>query len=183
MEKELKLILGCQKGDSKSQEELYALYSSKMYVVCLRYSKSQQEAEDILQEAFIKVFDKIKDFRQDSSLGYWIKRIVVNTALNSQRSKLYMFPMVDVNDLNTHHDQELVLSGFHFEELLSMIRSLPEGCQIIFNMYAIEGFSHKEIGDELGIAIGTSKSQYARAKALLKESIKNSEKLNYGEAR
>ena len=183
MEKEESLIIGCQQGDSKSQEELYALYSRKMYVVCLRYSKSQQVAEDILQEAFIKVFDNIKKFRGESSLYYWIKRIVVNTALNSQRSKLYMFPMVDVSGLKARHEQELVLSGFHFEELLKMIQALPEGCQVIFNMYAIEGYTHQEIADQLGIAVGTSKSQYARAKELLRESIKNADKLSYGEAR
>lgn len=183
MEKEEKLIQGCQRDDAKSQEELYALYSRKMYVVCLRYSKSQQEAEDILQEAFIKVFDHIKKFRQDSRLEYWIKKIVVNTALNSQRSKLYMFPMVDVSDLPTQDEREVVLSGFHFKELLAMIQALPEGCQVIFNMYAIEGYSHREIADELGIAIGTSKSQYARAKSLLRELIKKAEKVSYGEAR
>ena len=95
-----KLISGCQKEKREYQQALYDKYCDGMYLVALRYSKMQQEAEDILQEAFIKVFKNIKDFRKDSSLAYWIKRIVVNTALNHQRSKLYLYPMVDVEELS-----------------------------------------------------------------------------------
>ncbi len=166
------LIQGCIKGDREAQKLLYSKYSKQMYFVCLRYTKEQQEAEDVLQESFIKVFNSIKDFRGESKLPYWIKRIVVNTALNAQRSKLYLYPMVDVDTLN-EAAEELPISDFTMEELLGMIQELPSGCQVIFNMYAIEGYKHHEIAKMLIISEGTSKSQYARAKHLLKEKILN----------
>ena len=176
------LIRGCCNGERHAQQDLYDTYGPKMYPIALRYSKMQQEAEDILQEAFLKVFNKIKDFRKDSSLAYWIKRIVINTALNHQRSKLYLYPMVDISDLRNHHSYELTLSNFTHKELLEMIRRLPTGCQVIFNLYAIEGYKHHEIATMLEISEGTSKSQYARAKSLLKEWILESNKINYGQA-
>ena len=171
-----KLISGCQKEKREYQQALYDRFSGGMYLVALRYSKMQQEAEDILQEAFIKVFKNIKDFRQDSSLAYWIKRIVVNTALNYQRSKLYLYPMVDVEELNHWKDKESILSNISHQELLALIQELPGGCQVIFNLFAIEGFKHHEIAKELGISEGTSKSQYSRAKSILVEKIISREK-------
>ncbi|MTI21350.1 RNA polymerase sigma factor [Fulvivirga sp. RKSG066] len=182
MDQEKALIEGCKKSNSEAQKELYHHFVPKMMVVALRYSKSQQEAEDILQEAFIKVFNHIKGFKGDSSLYYWIKRIVVNTALNHQRSKLYLFPMVDVQTLN-EPDESFKLSDHSWEDLLQMIQQLPSGCQIIFNMYAIEGYSHKEIANKLNISEGTSKSQYARAKSLLKEKILREDRKAYERAR
>lgn len=168
---EEELISGCAKGDRKSQRALYDLFSKKMMVVALRYSKSTLEAEDIIQESFIKVFRSIKDFRKDSSLYYWIKRIVVNTALNHNRSKLYLYPMVDVQELHGMAEKELTLSNVQYQELLELIQELPTGCQVIFNLYAIEGFPHKDIAEQLGITVGTSKSQYARAKELLRAKL------------
>lgn len=173
------LINDCCKGERKAQQLLYDKYSGQMYVVALRYSKMQQEAEDIIQEAFLKVFANIKNFRKDSSLVYWIKRIVINTSLNHQRSKLYLYPMVDVADLRNRYTDEISLSGFGYEELLAMIRKLPSGCQVIFNLYAIEGYKHHEIADMLNISEGTSKSQYARAKSLLKDWILENNKISY----
>ncbi len=164
------------------QELLYNKYSRSMYVVALRYAKMEQEAEDILQEAFIKVFQSIGKFRMDSTLPYWIKRIVVNTALNRQRSKLYMYPMVDITDLSDWGRDPDAISDFSYKELLQMIRELPDGCRIIFNLYAIEGFKHYEIAEMLDISEGTSKSQYARAKSLLKDKMKWRSKIGYGHA-
>lgn len=176
------LIKGCCKGERGAQQRLYDTYGPRMYPVALRYSKMQQEAEDILQEAFVKVFQNIKNFRKDSSLGYWIKRIVINTALNHQRSKLYLYPMVDVNELKSYQSTDLTLSNFNHEELMGMVRKLPTGCQVIFNLYAIEGFKHHEIAKMMEISEGTSKSQYARAKSLLKEWITQSNKIDYDRA-
>lgn len=175
-----KLIKGCQKGKKEYQQALYDKFCDGMYLVALRYSKMQQEAEDILQESFIKVFKNIKNFRKDSSLAYWIKRIVVNTALNHQRSKLYLYPMVDVNDLDNWSERESVISNLGYEELLDLIRELPTGCQVIFNLFAIEGFKHHEIAKKLQISEGTSKSQYSRAKTLLAEKVMQREKIRYG---
>ena len=141
----------------------------------------QQEAEDIPQEAFVKVFRNIKDFRKDSSLAYWIKRIVVNTALNHQRSKLYLYPMVDVTELNDWSENESIISSMGYQELLELIQELPTGCQVIFNLFAIEGYKHHEIAKQLEISEGTSKSQYSRAKSILIQKIMNQEQSRYGE--
>lgn len=176
---EEEIIKGCAEGDRKSQKLLYDRYSRQMYTVCLRYTKEQLVAEDVLQESFIKVFDHIKNFRGDSSLGYWIKRIVVNTALNSQRNKLYLYPMVDVSELQESEGEFGDVADFTMDELMEMIRDLPTGCQVIFNLYAIEGYKHHEIAKMLNVSEGTSKSQFARARQLLKEKMTNTCK-SYG---
>lgn len=162
------------------QKALYDLFSKKLLVVCLRYSKLQQEAEDILQEAFVKIYASIKDFRQDSSLWFWMKRIVINTALNYHRSKLFLYPMVDVELMKDDFHSDVSLSGFHFKELMEMIQELPDGCQVIFNLYAIEGYKHQEISKMLEISEGTSKSQYARARQLLINKIQETKGVEYG---
>lgn len=175
-----KLIKGCQKGKKEYQQALYDKFCDGMYLVALRYSKMQQEAEDILQEAFIKVFKNIGTFRSDSSLAFWIKRIVVNTALNHQRSKLYLYPMVDVNELDDWSGKENVVADLGYEELLELIQELPTGCQVIFNLFAIEGYKHHEIAEKLNISEGTSKSQYSRAKSLLAEKVMKRDRIRYG---
>jgi RNA polymerase sigma factor (sigma-70 family) len=149
----------------------------------MRYSKTTAESEDILQEGFVKVFNAIKDFRQESKLETWITRIMVNTALNAQRKKLYLYPMVDVQEIELP-EEEMSISGIHFTQLLEMIRGLPQGCQIVFNLFAIEGYSHKEIAEQLGISEGTSKSQFARAKSLLQQRLAKESTYyeRYGEA-
>jgi RNA polymerase sigma factor (sigma-70 family) len=167
---EPELIDLCRKGDRASQKALYERYCKKMMVVCLRYSKSTAEAEDILQEGFVRVFQGLNGFRQDAKLETWMTRVMVNTALNHHRKKLYLYPMVDVEQANLV-DAEVSLSGLQVQHLLEMIQALPQGCQIVFNLFAIEGFSHQEIAAQLGISEGTSKSQYARARKLLQERL------------
>ncbi|MEQ8423739.1 MAG: sigma-70 family RNA polymerase sigma factor [Cyclobacteriaceae bacterium] len=178
------LIKGCAKGDRASQRALYDRYCRKMMPICQRYAKSDQEAEDILQEGFVKVFSNISKFRAEAQLGTWITRIMINTALNAQRSKMYMLPMVDVEEGHAVQQDDVVLSHLHLTELLKLIQSLPDGCQVVFNLFAIEGYSHKEISDALGISVGTSKSQFNRAKSLLREKIDllDKEKTSYGKA-
>jgi RNA polymerase sigma factor (sigma-70 family) len=167
---EQELIEGCRKGDRSFQEALYERYCRKMLVVCLRYSKTTAEAEDILQEGFVKVFQGLKNFREESKLETWMTRIMVNTALNSQRKKLYLYPMVDVEKIDVA-EEEVSVSGIHVMQLLEMIQSLPQGCQVVFNLFAIEGYNHKEIAEMLGISEGTSKSQYARARSLMQAKL------------
>lgn len=179
MHNEEDLISGCCRGDRKYQRKLYELFSKKMLVVCLRYSKERQEAEDILQESFIKVFNNLKNFRKESSLEFWIKRIVINTALNFQRNKLYLYPMVDVQNVTLAPEKELILSEYNFQDLLKLIQNLPSGCQVIFNLHAIEGYQHKEIASMIGVSEGTVKSQYFRAKVLLQNMIVDMDKINY----
>jgi RNA polymerase sigma-70 factor (ECF subfamily) len=173
------LIEGCIRGERVMQRALYERFSRKMLVVCMRYSKSRQEAEDILQEAFIKVFDHIKTFRRECPLEGWIRRIVVNTALNHNRSKLYMYPALDLEDIEHTVDENLTLADFHFEELMTMVQQLAPRYQIVFNLFAIEGYSHKEIAGMLDITEGTSKSQYARARMILQQTIAEKQRVNY----
>lgn len=168
MQTEKDLIEDCIKENRAAQKALYERYCRKMMVVCQRYAKSTQEAEDILQDGFIKVFANIKSFRGDARLDTWMTRIMINTALNAQRQKLYLMPMIDVEGIDLREDEQISLSGIHLGDLIAMIQSLPDGCRLVFNLFAIEGYSHKEIGVMLSISEGTSKSQYNRAKSLLK---------------
>lgn len=181
---ENELIDGCRKGNRASQKALYDRFCKKMMVVCLRYSKATPEAEDILQEGFVKVFQGLEGFRQDAKLETWMTRIMVNTALNHHRKKLYLYPMVDVEDIDLPQT-EVSLSGIHFTQLLEMIQALPQGCQVVFNLFAIEGYGHKEISEMLGISEGTSKSQFARARSLLQSRLlkESSYYKQYGEAK
>lgn len=178
------LIKGCAKGDRASQRALYERYCRKMMPVCQRYTRSSEEAEDILQEGFVKVFANISKFRGDAALSTWMTRIMINTALNKQRSRLNMVPMVDIADVQIPQEDELALANFHFEELLEIVMSLPDGCRVVFNLFAIEGYSHKEISELLSISVGTSKSQYNRARSLLREKIDARNKIRspYGKA-
>jgi len=178
MQSEKELISQCAKGERAAQQVLYDCYCRKLMVVCLRYAKSTQEAEDILQEGFIKIFSGIKSFRLESSLKTWMTRIMINTALNHQRQKLYMLPMVDVEDAGLQEDENISLADFHLSELIALVQSLPDGCRVVFNLFAIEGYGHKEIGEMLGVSEGTSKSQYNRAKSLLRIKLEGIKK-NY----
>ncbi|MFM7428929.1 MAG: RNA polymerase sigma factor [Flammeovirgaceae bacterium] len=168
---EKELLEGCAKGDRAAQKALYERNCRKMLVICQRYAKTTAEAEDILQEGFVKVFGAIKSFRGESALGTWITRIMINTALNSQRQKLYMLPMVDLTEVSLSEREEVSLAQFHLEELLAIIQSLPDGCRVVFNLFAIERYGHKEIATMMNISEGTSKSQYNRAKSLLRTKL------------
>jgi len=176
---EKELISGCAKGERAAQRELYDRHCRRLMAVCLRYAKSAPEAEDILQEGFVKIFNNLKTFRFESKLDTWMTRIVINTALNHQRQKLYLLPMVDVDEAGLHEDEKISLADFHLSELIAMVQALPDGCRVVFNLFAIEGYGHKEIGEMLGISEGTSKSQYNRAKSLLRAKLETV-KVNYG---
>jgi RNA polymerase sigma factor (sigma-70 family) len=170
------LVKGCARGDRAAQRALYERFCSKMMVICQRYARSTQEAEDSLQEGFIKIFKSITDFRFESKLETWITRVMINTSLNSQRQKLYMLPMVDVDEVSIPQREEISLAGFHLSELINIVQSLPDGCRVVFNLFAIEGYSHKEIGEMLHISEGTSKSQYNRARSLLRARLEGEKK-------
>jgi RNA polymerase sigma factor (sigma-70 family) len=175
------LILKCCQGDRMSQKQIYQNYAGKMMVVALRYLKSTQSAEDVLQDAFIKVFTKLDTFKGDSKLETWISRIVINTALNAIKKPLWVEQLAEYSEGFVQQD-ELVLSNFHWQDLISYIQALPAGCQAVFNLYAIEGYTHKEIAKMLGISESTSKSQYARAKSLLRRIIVKEENSGYESA-
>ncbi len=165
------IIEGSKRGERKFQELLYKHFASKMLVVCARYAKDNFEAEDMLQVGFVKIFEKIADYKGDGSFEGWVRRIMVNTSIEFYRKNARMFPMVDMDHAPESPVQENQMARMNMNDLLLIIRKLSPGYRLIFNMYAIEGFSHKEIAKELGISEGTSKSQLARARAILQENI------------
>jgi RNA polymerase sigma-70 factor (ECF subfamily) len=169
------LIQRCCDGDRSGYRELYDLYSGGLLAIAMRYMKSKSEAEDVLQESFIKIFKNLASFDSKSVLRTWMTRIVINTALNMLRK--------EHNKINWHTTDGLEITTgnvqlheYHFTELIGIIQQLPQGCKTIFNMYAIEGYTHKEIGELLEISEGTSKSQYFRAKRILQDKLLSEDK-------
>jgi len=154
------------------QEELYRRFSPRMYAVCLRYASSSEEAEDILQEGFIKIFKKLGSYRGDGSFEGWIRRIFVNTAIEHFRRRKYLQPVTEKEE-NTLEGKFLsVLDELGEKDILELVRQLSPGYRTVFNMYVVEGYTHREIGDMLGISEGTSKSQLSRAKVILQDMVK-----------
>lgn len=169
------LIAGCLKNHRDAQYKLYNLLAGKMFAVCLRYAKNREAAEDLLQEGFVKVFNNIDKFRGDGSFEGWVRRIMVNTAVEHYRKSTKMYPIVNVDDVNKQIPWEDTGDDLQLEDLMNMIGQLSPGYRTIFNLYVVEGYSHKEIGEMLDINEGTSKSQLARARYLLMDMVKKSE--------
>ena len=163
------LIKGCVACKRLHQERLYAKYSAKMFAICLRYAKDYHNAEDILQEGFIKVYQYIEKFRNEGSFEGWLRRIFVNTAIEHFRRHTPMYPILEVTQADTQSVNDNVVEKLAANDLIKIIQTLSPGYRTIFNLYVIEGFSHKEIADMLGINEGTSKSQLARARYLLQQ--------------
>ena len=172
MKDERTLVEGCQNKNRTAQKTLYERFAGRMFAVCQRYTRSRFEAEDVLQEAFVKVFTQIHTFRYDCPLEAWIKKIMINTAISYLRKEKAYLDQADVDDYtDAVSEGETTLSDMEYKQLLGLVRELPTGCQSVFNLYAIEGYQHNEIAQILGISEGTSKSQYARAKQLLQIKI------------
>jgi RNA polymerase sigma factor (sigma-70 family) len=163
-----RLVKDCLKGKTSAQRELYDNFAKPMLGVCYRYTKSMRDAEDVLQEGFIKVFKNLHQYKSEGELGAWIRRIMVNTAINYLKSENRYQHDLSFLDSSMHpvsdDDPQVLLNA---KELADLIRQLPAGYQTIFNLHAVEGYTHVEIGKMLGINEGTSRSQYARARALL----------------
>jgi RNA polymerase sigma factor (sigma-70 family) len=173
MYSESDLIEGCRRGDRRMQQELYERFASKMYGVCLRYAGNNQEAEDILQEGFIKVFNKLASYRGEGSFEGWIRRIFVNTAIEQFRKKIHLQPITEYEE-NTFEGKYLsVLDSLAEKDIIELIQKLSPGYRTVFNMYVIEGYTHKQIAEALGISEGTSKSQLSRARQILQELIRS----------
>ena len=167
------IIKGCIKEDRYYQKLLYKTYSSRMLAVCMRYFKQRDEAEDCLQEGFIKVFKNINLFGGKGSFEGWIRKIMVNTAINTYRANQRLINPRELEDTDAYipSDDFGVSETYSAEYLMNLIQNLPDGYRVVFNMYAIEGYSHKEISEMLNISEGTSKSQLSRARALLQEKL------------
>jgi RNA polymerase sigma factor (sigma-70 family) len=177
------LIERCRKNDRKAQKMLYDKYAPTMLGICLRYVFERSEAEDILQEGFLKIFTKISEFEGRGSFEGWMKRVFINTAItlyhkNSKHNKNHY----NIDDIYISKSEKPTFgeSEFTNEELFNIIHSLPEGYKLVFNMYAIEGYKHKEIAEMLKIDINTSKSQYSRAKKLIRKKLEIFGKISIG---
>lgn len=166
------LIKGCKKNRPDCQRKLYDRLSGKMFGVCLQYAKDYTEAEDILQDGFIKVFTKIDQFDFKGSFEGWVRRIVVNCALERFRKHNLLYPVSDIGDYDYKISTEDVMGEISSQELLKLIQELTPQYKMVFNLYAIEGYSHQEIGDMLGISVGTSKSNLSRARVILQDKVK-----------
>lgn len=167
-------IARCLDNDAKAQAKLYQWFAPKMFGICLRYTRNQMEAEDILQEGFIKVFRYLKDYRNDGSLEGWIRKTIVNTAINFYNKKIKFMKDVSLDHTGPiSNDEESAIDKMSTKELLVCIRELPDGYRVVFNLNVIEGYTHKEIGDMLNISENTSKSQLSRARSVLQGKLKN----------
>ncbi|RYY66855.1 MAG: sigma-70 family RNA polymerase sigma factor [Chitinophagaceae bacterium] len=166
------LVEGCRQGDRKLQKELYERFAPKMFGVCLRYAGATEEAEDILQEGFVKVFNKIGSFRGEGSFEGWIRRIIVNTAIEHFRRKTYLQPVTEREEETMESDYLSVLDSLAEKDIIGLVQQLSPGYRSVFNMYVVEGYTHKQIGELLGISEGTSKSQLSRAKAILQDLVR-----------
>jgi RNA polymerase sigma-70 factor (ECF subfamily) len=163
---EKELVLGCIREDRKCQRLLWDKYSKKLMSVCLRYCQNQEEAEDALMEAFVKIYDNLENFRFQSSLETWMRRVSANVCINKIRARKNIWQEI------SEREYEIGYTDFGFEQLnvnqlLKLIEQLPTGYRMVFNLYAVEGFSHKEIAESLGIDEGTSRSQLVKARKAL----------------
>lgn len=173
------IIEGCIRHDRKAQQILYDRYSGFLLGICLRYSVDKAEAEDILQDSFLKIFFNIKDFSGKGSFAGWLRKVTVNTAITHYHKNLKHRYHIEIEDYvsvetGTHSFEE---DFFTSDELYKVLNELPAGYRLVFNLYAVEGYKHKEIGEMLGIDINTSKSQYSRAKAVLRGKLDKLRKL------
>ncbi|WP_412559649.1 RNA polymerase sigma factor [Winogradskyella sp. MIT101101] len=167
-----RLIKNCIKQDAQAQSQLYKQYASKLFSLCLKYSKNYAEAEDNLHDAFITVFSKIDQYNNKGSFEGWLKRIAINTSLQSYRDNVGVYDIVNednIEDVTVDIDDDELNIDF----LLKIIQELPDRYRLVFNLYVLDGYSHVEISELINISTGTSKSNLARARLILKEKIEN----------
>lgn len=177
------LVRKCLLGVREAQKQLYDRFAPKMLGVCYRYANSREEAEDFLQEAFITIFKKMDQWKGQGQLGAWIRKIVVNTSLNGIKSKHRITDHLNVIPIDNVTYSSGLQEPASDEELVELIRNLPIGYKTVFNLYAIEGYSHEEIGNMLGIKAGTSRSQYTRARELLMKKLDTDKKNKHNDGR
>ncbi len=166
------IINGCKAGKVRDQERLFNLYSEEMFGVCLYYSRDSSEAEDLLHDGFIKIFQHIDTFRYQGSFEGWMRKIMVNTSLERFRKERHLYPLSEVESRMEDRMEENIMGQIATKDLVKMIQDLSPRYRMVFNLYAVEGYSHKEISEMLGITEGTSKSNLARARAILQRNVK-----------
>lgn len=169
---ESEIIKGCLAGNAFSQRIFYRKFSEKMFLVCLRYNSSREEAEDVLQEGFMIAFEKLYQFKGEGSLEGWLKRIMIHKSLERARKSKYMFSMHNIEEAEYDFvSTEDILSNIALKDMERMIHELPHACRMVFNLYVFEGMKHKEIAEFLGVSENTSKSNLSYARELLKAKI------------
>ena len=167
------IIDGCIRGERKFQKALYEKFSAKMFSVCLRYAADSNKAEDLMQDGFIKVFRNIEKFRGEGSFEGWIRRIVVNSCIEHFRKNTMLYAIQETEVKSYEYYEQNALENLKQEDIMKMVNELSNGYRTVFNLYVVEGYTHKEIGELLNISEGTSKSQLARARYLLQQKISN----------
>ena len=167
------IIEGCVRGEKRSQDLLYRKFASLLYGICLRYAKNKMDAQDVLQEFYVKIYNNISSYHHDGSFEGWLRRIAVNTSITYYRKNLKHAFQEDIDDVVQHKNDPVQFDDLEFtqEELMNCIGKLPTGYKTVFNLYVIEGFMHKEIADMLKIDVNTSKSQLSRAKSHLQKEL------------
>lgn len=169
------LIAGCKRGESWARKQLYEVHASVMMSVCMRYVNNKETAKDLLQDGFIKVFTKIDTFSETGSLGGWMRKVFVTTALEYLRQNNALKLSINIEDCNDgiEHINASAVDLLSAEELLACIGALPDGFRTVFNLFAIEGYSHKEIAEMLNIKESTSRSQFVRARRTLQKNVES----------
>lgn len=174
MQDEKELIRRCIQNDAEAQKKLYTTYSPKLWPVCLRFAKNEMAAEDIMQEGFIRIFRYLDKFEGKGSFEGWLRRTMVNTAINYYKKNLRQNHEQNIDDVFTIKNEDMdAVSSLSEVELMRIISGLPDGYRTVFNLFIIEGYSHKEIADQLGISESTSKSQLSRARILLQKKVRS----------
>lgn len=168
---EADIIKGCIKGERSCQKSLYEHFASKMLGVCMRYAKDKSEAEDMLQEGFLKVFLNINKFKNEGSFEGWVRRIMIFTAINVYKYRLRKYKEDFDHEEHDAPYNDGIIDKISAKEIMMLMHQMPEGYKVIFNLYTVEGYTHKEIAKMLGIAEGTSKSQYSRARQFLQQAL------------
>jgi RNA polymerase sigma factor (sigma-70 family) len=176
------LVNKCKAGERKAQELLYKQFAAKMLGVCMRYATDRMEAEDMLQNGFIRVFQKMNDYRGEGSFEGWVRRIMVHSSIEYYRKHHKMMQAVDMDETDEPSVDPVAMANLDAKDLIALIQQLAPGYRMVFNLYAIEGFSHKEIGEIIGISEGASKSQLSRARAILKEQVLKTSTKSYENA-
>ena len=165
------MIKGCLKGDKKSQRALYDIFSPLMLSICRRYISDHDMAQDIMIRAFMKVFDNLEKFRSEGSFEGWVRRITVNESLGWLRKNKSMYLEVEIESADKEMNLDTISGQLHADDLMVLVQALPDGYRTVFNLFAIEGYSHTEIAGQLGISENTSKSQLSRARSLLQRKL------------
>ncbi len=173
------LIKGCLAGKQQQQQLLYERFAPEMKGVCLRYAQTSFEAEDLMHDGFVKVFRHLHTFKFECPLGAWVRKIMVNTALSEYRRKSRQAEFTELEVVMNVAEPDPEMGSFAAEELMELVRSLPDKYRLVFNLFAIEGYTHKEVAEMLGITEVTSRSQFMRARQMLREMVNEEYKIRY----